>query len=201
MKRLIRIITLAVMCVTTFSQNQPTQRFTDQEIADMSISDFQAYQKTLQLEVKSREAKSASFPEPGKLEQYANVGKILGQAFKDCWSTVSTDAEKFAQSPAGKWTAFLITWKIMGKDAVDLTKMATRWMVGIGLFTVITPCLLVLMWRNCATRRIIKKEERTSIFNYKREYGEVEGVHEDVTYAYWIAIAIFSILVSLIMFA
>lgn len=187
------------MCVTSFSQSQP-QRFTDQEIADMSISDFQAYQKTLQLEQKSKESKSSIFPEPSKLEQYANVGKVLGQAFKDCWSTVSTDAEKFAQSPAGKWTAFLITWKVMGKDAVDLTKTAVRWAVGVGLFSVILPSLIFLMWRNCATRRVVKKEERTSFFNYKREYSEVNGIHQEVTYAYWIAMAISCVLISMIMF-
>jgi hypothetical protein len=190
------IITLLCIYPTVVcGQNQ--QRFTDAEIANMSISDFQAYQKTLQLEAKS---KSSILLEPSKLEQYANVGKVLGQAFKDCWSTVSTDAEKFAQSSAGKWTALLITWKIMGKDAVDITKLGVRWIVGGLLFLTITPFFMYMVWKNCATRRVVKKEERTGLFNYKREYEQHEGIHEGFTIAYGGCYLIFLIVTSMLMF-
>ena len=64
------------------------------------------------------------------------VGKELGVAFKEVWSVVSTDVEKFANSPAGLWAATLVTWKVMGKDASDIVMRAIRIPIAAAVFIV-----------------------------------------------------------------
>lgn len=114
------VLLSAVFCFGSMAQD----KIDEDAISKMSLSELQAYQKVLRIQKDNSQSPPITV---SKLEEYASVGKALGQAFKECWSTVSTDAERFAQSPSGKWTAFLITWKVMGRDAVDLVQMTVRW--------------------------------------------------------------------------
>ncbi len=182
---------------SVFSQEQP--RITDSDIAKMSLTELQAYQTTLKIQQSSQHSE---LPSPSKLQEYASVGKALGQAFKECWSTVSSDAEKFAQSDAGKWTAFLITWKVMGRDAIDLVKTTVKWIVGIGLLVTVTPFFMFMVWRNCISKRNLAVVERTSFWNVKRIYKDrsESPIHESWLILYGLCYLIFITACSMIMF-
>lgn len=199
MKKFVSILlSLTVLVSGVFAQETVTQLDAN-TIAKMSWSELQAYQKTLQVQ---QAAVSTQLPSATKLQEYASVGKALGQAFKECWSTVSTDAEKFAQSDAGKWTAFLITWKVMGKDAVDLVKTTVRWAVGIGLFAVVTPFFMFIIWKNCVTKKVLVNCERTSLWNVKKTYATSpkDPMHEGYLLLYGFCYLVFIVAVGLMMF-
>lgn len=200
MKKLISIfLSLTVLVSGVFAQENITQLDAN-TIANMSLAEFQAYQKTIKVH---QQAASNQMPSPSKLQEYASVGKALGQAFKECWSTVSTDAEKFAQSDAGKWTAFLITWKVMGKDAIDLVKTTVRWVVGCGLLGIVTPFFMFMIWKNCIVKKVVVSCERTSMWSVKKTYAASprDPIHEGWLILYGFCYLIFIGAVSLIMFA
>ncbi len=200
MKKLLSIcILFGSLCLTSVAQETKVDEKT---LSSMSFDELQAYQKVLKAQFNNAN-RTAELPSVNKLQEYATVGKALGQAFKECWSVVSTDAERFAQSPAGKWTAFLITWKVMGKDAVDLTKTAVRWIVGGSLMSTITIFFAFIVYRNCISKRVLLSEERTSMFNFKRTYSKELScpMHEDSTCYYGIAYGILMIVCGFIMFA
>lgn len=199
MKKLISIfLSLTVLVSGVFAQENVTVLDAN-TIANMSLTELQAYQKTLKVQ---QQAASTQMPSATKLQEYAAVGKSLGQAFKECWSTVSNDAEKFAQSSAGKWTAFLITWKVMGKDAIDLVRTTVRWLVGVGLFIIVTPFFMFMIWRNCIAKRILVSSERTGLFSVKRVYDQSseKPMHEDWLLLYGFCFLVFIGTTSIIMF-
>lgn len=140
---------------------------------------------------------------PDKINTYAEVGKAFGSAFKECWTTVSTDAERFANSSAGKWAMVLVSWKIMGKDATQLVRDTVRVAVGVSLLTVGVPFFLYIYRRNCVSVPRLKSSSKIFWFTYKREYegmtnpihGEAEGL------LYGVCFVIFVIMCCLVMFA
>jgi hypothetical protein len=198
--RFIRYIAavLIAVCVCSSAIGQ-TPKPTVADIENMSISEFQAYQTVLKSQ---RRSETSAPPTIQKLQGYAEVGKSLGQAFKECWSVVSDDAERFAQSPAGKWTAFLITWKVMGNDAINLTEKFVRWVCGVIAWFVITPVFIFLVYRNCVSKRILKHTERTGLFAVKRIYSEqlYHGQHSSEIALYGLAYLVFHVGLGLVMF-
>lgn len=200
MKKLfLTLIVCLIGIVPVFSQQVSIDEKT---IANMSESELSAYQKTLRAQQRQNESKT-DLPSPSKLQEYALVGKALGQAFKECWTTVSGDAEKFAQSPAGKWTAFLITWKVMGQDAIDIMKTSVRWVIGSCIYAIGIPFFVFLTWRNCITRKQLDSIERTGIFTWKKTYKKDMYVPyhcNEGLFLYGMSFAIFFMMVYLTMF-
>lgn len=187
------VLLSAVFCFGSMAQD----KIDEDAISKMSLSELQAYQKVLRIQKDNSQSPPITV---SKLEEYASVGKALGQAFKECWSTVSTDAERFAQSPAGKWTAFLITWKVMGRDAVDLVQMTVRWIVGGFLLLILVPTGIYVFLRNCVFRPVIKTE-RTGLFKVTKTYAERQDpIHSGEAIMYPIVIAALVALICLVMF-
>lgn len=190
-----------VSILTPAAQNQPL-KIDAEAISKMTMDEFRSYQTV----IKSQLSNVSSVPDVNKLTEYAVVGKALGQAFKECWSTVSVDAEKFAQSPAGKWTAFLITWKVMGRDAFDIVKESIRWTIGICMFFIITPVFFYFTWRNCVSKNKILEIEQTGFCKKKIKYESTSSeyrngpIHEGVIVGYGLCYAMFLVIIGMIMF-
>ncbi len=143
------------------------------DITTMSASELTAYQKMLQ---KKKEAVSKSnVITPDKIDKYVQIGEAFGRAFKGCWSTVSDDAERFANSDAGKIAMFLVAWKIMGEDAVSLTKNLVRWAIGAALLFIGLITWIVFFRKRWYP---ITEIERTGFFKYKKTYGEQESYYD-----------------------
>lgn len=140
---------------------------------------------------------------PDKIDKYSQIGKAFGSAFKECWSAISTDAEKFAQSDAGKWAMFLVSWKIMGQDAIGIVNSLVRYTVGIGLLIVGVPFFIYIFRRNCVEFPIIKSKTRTGFWTVKTEYnGYSKPLHPgEGQLLYALVFAIFIGIVSIILFA
>lgn len=107
---------------------------------------------------------------PDKINSYAEVGKAFGSAFKECWSTVATDAEKFGQSDAGKMTMILIAWKIMGDDAINLVEKSVQYAIGFPLLFVGTAFFITVLRRQCFPRPNLISATKVGWFTVKREY-------------------------------
>ena len=203
MKKLISVcVVLLFLIMSVQAQQQSRRLVTEEELANMNMEQLRAYQQVLQQTVKNNIKLESPINKMSKLEEYAFIGKSFGQAFKECWSTVSTDVEKFSQTPAGKWTAFLISWKIMGQDAISLTKQVVRWGVGSCLLFVGTLFTIYTIRKNCLIKSHLVKVEQTGFFKKTKTYSEpTTPEHYDSIWIYWIAYGIFFLLLLMIMFA
>ena len=199
MKKLFTILLLSVLSIQLFAQEV---KIDEKAIANMTASELEAYQKVLK--VQQANSPKQIISEPSKLKEYAEVGKAFGTAFKECWSAVSTDVERFAQSSAGKWAMILVSWKIMGNDAVELTTSVVQWFVGIGLLSVGIPFWVFIFYRNCVAKKILLTTERTGFFTVKKTYAKDPSspIHGDdgIPLLYGVSFLIYLGVVSLIMF-
>lgn len=200
MKKLFTILLLSVLSIAPLFAQET--KIDEKTIANMTQSELEAYQKVLK--VQQANTPRAIVAEPSKLKEYAEVGKAFGTAFKECWSAVSTDVERFAQSPAGKWAMVLVSWKIMGHDAVEITTSVVQWFVGIGLLSVGIPFWVFIFYRNCVSKKVLLTSERTGLFTVKKTYAKdlSSPIHGDegAPLLYGVSFLIYLGVVSLIMF-
>lgn len=189
-------ILLIISCLSSFAQQKDAL---DVDITKLDDNELRVYRS---IKEKMTQAKSVEVT-PEKIEKYADIGKAFGSAFKECWGTVSSDAEKFAQSPAGKLAMFLVSWKIMANDVQGLVKSTVRVLVGFLVWLVITPFYILTVYRNCVRKKMgkITSCEKLGFFRRKVTYGSVEDPpHEDWLAAYGACYLVFFLAVWLVMF-
>lgn len=80
-----------------------------------------------------------------------SVGKAVGKAVNQVMTALTDDGQRLADSEVGRFTIFMVGWKVMGSKVV-------RYCVGLPLMWT-----LVLVWwwsyrRNCLRRRVLEEE-------------------------------------------
>lgn len=169
------------------------------DITKLSSQELALYQK---LKTEQNNTFNVDTLSPERIDKYGQIGKAFGSAFKECWSTISTDAEKFSQSSAGKWAMFLVAWKIMGQDALGLVNNLIHYIVGIALFSIGIPFFIYIFNKNCIAHPELKSVTKVGWFTVKKEYGNmIDPIHTgDVVLVYFLAFAILIGLISIILF-
>lgn len=139
---------------------------------------------------------------PDQIDRYGQIGRAFGSAFKECWTAVSSDAEKFAQSDAGKWAMFLVAWKIMGQDANNIVDRVVRYIAGFFLLGVGIPFFIYIFRRNCVQYPMLASRTRVGFWSIKSEYkGVVEPLHPaEGQLVYGLSFLIYMFMVGVIMF-
>ena len=84
--------------------------------------------------------------------KYVGIGKEVGEAVNGSLSAITTNAEKFANTKAGKFTMFIVAWKVIGKNLIQL-------IVGILLAIMFYPTFFWSYFQNCRPRNILTKED------------------------------------------
>jgi len=97
------------------------------------------------------------------VSSWVGVGKEVGVAMKEGLSALNEEVNKFSESPAGRFTMFIIAWKVMGGTAL-------RAVVLLPLFIFGTIYFMFVFYRNCVNHRIVVKREGFSLWG-KREYA------------------------------
>lgn len=103
-----------------------------------------------------------------KLNTYGNwvgVGGEIGTAVKEGLNAVVDVSERFGKTDVGKFTLIMITWKVIGKDAVRIS-------LGILLILVVTIFIFINYRKNFTTRKIMVKGNRI-LFWQERIYEVV----------------------------
>jgi len=132
MKKIILIFTLLVSTLT-FAQEQvklvsiPENQLTEQQKAQIKTDET--------IETVGR---------------WTGLGKEVGTAMNDGLSALTTQAELFSKTDVGKFTMFMIAWKVMGNDFIQL-------MIGSFLFLFFVTAYCIVIYR-CRSRRVLVKE-------------------------------------------
>lgn len=79
--------------------------------------------------------------------KWVGIGKEIGAAVNDSLSAVTTQADNFAKTGVGKFTMFLVAYKVLGKDLIGMV-------VGIPLLFVWTT-IFVVFWRRLYNNRVV----------------------------------------------
>jgi hypothetical protein len=203
MKTLSLLLTLVIglLAVPTFAQDQPTTApAVAPNIAEMDYHQFIAYQKML------KQSHTASLTienlTPEKVNKYAEMGKGLGIAINEGLGAVTKNVEQFSQTSAGKWLMVLITWKVMGNDAVGLVRQAVQFAIGGGLLILGVPFFIYIYRRNCVAYPLLKSKTKVGFLTIKKEYeGVNDPIHDDAgPWGYGVCFVIFVGICAAIMF-
>lgn len=96
----------------------------------------------------------------GQYKEWAEMGRGVGVAVKDSLSAVKEVAVDFSKTDVGKFTIFLVAWKIMAKDILGMGDMVVGYLVGAPLLV----CgMIVLVWsyrRQCMLQRVLTEHSK-----------------------------------------
>lgn len=176
MKRILFSIVMLLMVVTVM--------FAQEKTYTVKESQLTVDQKA---KLEAQNAQSA-------VSTYVGVGKEVGVAIKEGLSALNTEVNKFSESPAGKFTMFIIAYKVIGADFI-------QFLIGIPLFFAGLLYFMYSFRKNCVTRKELI-EISGSFFNRTKKYAVVnERVAADIAWGHFVALFIYLFLVSMITFA
>lgn len=164
MKYLFSFVLIFALAFSAFAQTETVQV----DITKLSQQELLVYQQLKQKQAQN--SMSVANLTPETIDRYAQIGKSFGTAFKECWTTVSTDAERFANSSAGKWAMVMVTWKIMGDDAINLVEKSVQYAIGFPLLFVGTCFFIFILRRNCMSRPVLVGMTKVGFLTVKKEY-------------------------------
>lgn len=95
-----------------------------------------------------------------------SVGKEIGIAINDGLSAITEQTSKFAKTTPGKFTMFLIAWKVMAKDAREITSAILGVAFGVP-FLIFFEFLLISLFRRVTTKRRVLLSENGKSKNYE----------------------------------
>jgi hypothetical protein len=107
-----------------------------------------------------------------KAHGWVGMGKELGQAFDSAMSSLTARSNEFAQTPVGKFTMFLVAWKVMGEQAGAVANAIVHFVGGFIELIVFFPILLWSYRKSCMDKRICTSREGFFLWG-KRTYEYV----------------------------
>jgi hypothetical protein len=138
-----------------------------------------------------------------------NVGTAMGSAAKAVLhetkdATFGKDVsivdgiDKFSKTDAGRFTMFVIGWKVMGKDAVDLVKQFSGIAVGVPILLAWNVLCIWFYRRNFLPRKVMVSKEgnfwnksvKWQVVNEDRSWTEAKCCGAVLTCATWVVVSI-----------
>jgi len=152
MKKLFLSMVILLSTVVTFSQTS----LTPQELAKLPID--------VQNQIKSVKASTETDAQIETVGKWVGLGKEVGYAFDGALTAITTTATKFSETKLGKITMFLVIYKVIGADILQV-------MFGI-LWLILVISIALFMHINYGKdKRILRKETyNTESKKYDREW-------------------------------
>ena len=113
--------------------------------------------------VKELETKQQLAVMKDKIETYGKwvgMGKEVGVAINESLSALTVQADSFSKTGVGKFTMFMVAWKVIGKDFI-------RFLVGVPLLITWTVLFVWLFRKNCITYSVPSKQNPDKSKEYK----------------------------------
>lgn len=94
----------------------------------------------------------------GQYKEWAEMGKGVGFAVRESLYAVKDVTVDLSKTDVGKFTMFLVAWKVMFKDVLDVSGKIVGYLVGIPLLAI---GLSVIVWshrRLCVPHPVLKEK-------------------------------------------
>lgn len=108
-----------------------------------------------------------------KAHGWVGLGKELGQAFDSALGSLTARSNEFAQTKVGKFTMFIVAWKVMGEQAGQVLTAAVHVLLGLIEMAIFVPFFIWSYRRSCMTRRVVTSQEGP-FWNRKKTWQVVE---------------------------
>lgn len=160
MKKLLTLVTIILISMVTYSQTNLSQ----EELNKLPIE--------VQNQIKSVKSVTETQTQVENVGAWVGLGKEVGEAFNGALTAITTTASKFADTKLGKVTMFLVIYKVIGEDIVQ---------IGFGFIWLILVFSVTLFIHNnyAKDKRLLKKETfNPETKKYDREW-EIQHGHND----------------------
>lgn len=87
--------------------------------------------------------------------EYATWGKQIGTAVNESLTALTKHAEEFSNTKVGKVAVFLIAWKVMAKDVLEMGDKVIGYFVGIPFLFFGTIVIILGYRRHCIPRKVL----------------------------------------------
>lgn len=143
----------------------------------------------------------------GAYAEYAEMGRGVGLAVGESLKAVKDVAIDFSKSDVGKFTMFLIAWKVMAKDILDMGDTVFGYLVGIPFLTISLLLCAMSYYRQCMPRRVLVEKgpglwvwrsKKFEIFDPTKREGKVG--QDDQVFIHGIAAVVLIIIGSVMTF-
>lgn len=89
-----------------------------------------------------------------KAHGWVGIGKEMGQAFDSALASLTDRSNQFANTKVGKFTMFLVAWKVMGDQAGAVLNTVVHITGGMIELVVFLPLFLWSYRRTCLDRKV-----------------------------------------------
>lgn len=158
------IVTIAVILFFTCTFSSPLLAETNDTIM-VRRSDLPA---ELVKELEARQSLALMAQRIETYGKWVGVGKEVGVAVNDSLSAITEQADNFSKTGVGKFTLFLVAWKVLGKDFVGV-------IIGVPLLIVWTTIFAVFWRRLYCVRRICTGFNDNGKKQYELDEPKIEG--------------------------
>lgn len=140
-KTKIRIVVAVLMAV--FLSTDPAHG----QKVELDLNDVPRDYRSTVIDAVNKGKDKTSTPET--VQKWVGIGKEVGAAMNAGLGAVVDNAEKFGKSDVGKYTMWLIMWRLFGRDLFNTGLVAV----------LVAAALAILVWsyrRSCLPRRVLK---------------------------------------------
>lgn len=96
----------------------------------------------------------------GAYKEYAEMGRGIGLAVGESLRSVKDVVVDFSKTDVGRFTLFLVAWKVMAKDVLEMGDQVVGYVFGPILFMVVGSVLIWSYRRQCLPRQVLLKKTK-----------------------------------------
>lgn len=147
MKKYVLVMIFALLFATTGYAQQQTEMVTvpKSSLTAEQTAELQARQLNQKVEMVSK---------------YAGIGKEIGEGVNGALSAVNKNVAEFADTKVGKFTMFMVAWKILGTSVI-------QFLIGAPLWILSTLIIIVSYFKTCMPRRILQSVSADKTKHYQ----------------------------------
>lgn len=94
-----------------------------------------------------------------KAHGWVGIGKELGQALDGALGSLTQRSNEFAVTPVGKFTMFIVAWKVLGDQAIEILNAGVHILGAMIELAIFLPVFLWSYRRFCFDRRVLVAKE------------------------------------------
>jgi hypothetical protein len=94
-----------------------------------------------------------------KAHGWVGIGKEIGQAVDGALASINQRSNEFAETRVGKFTMFLVAWKVLGEQAAAVANATVHFVYGFVEVLIFLPIILWSYRRNCLFRSMLLTKE------------------------------------------
>jgi len=127
------------------------------------------------------------------VSQYVGLSKEIGMAMREGLSALTDETDKFSKTDAGRFVMFLVAYKVIGVDLIQFVFGGLLLFVGVIVW-------IYAFLRHCFPRTVLKSEKILENKTKERVYETINTGRGEAQIAYGIALAIWCVICSLVIF-